>query len=77
MDGATEARGVVLVAPSSVREARGGVLHHAARGHDHGLSERVLRAPATTGLLCSSPVADGTRYYDENDFTGKLCSKME
>lgn len=49
VDGTTEAGRFVLVAPSSIGEARGCVQHDAARGHHHGFSQRVLRSSAAAG----------------------------
>lgn len=70
VDGAAEARGVVLVAPGPVREARGGLQHDLARRHHHGLPERVLRPPAPAGLLRGAAVADGARHHDADDPAG-------
>lgn len=70
MDGAPEAGRVVLVAPGAVGEARGGLQHDTARGHHHGLPERVLRASAAAGLLRGAALAHGAGHDDAHDPAG-------
>jgi len=49
MDGTTKVGRLLLVAQGAERKARGRVQHHSARGHHHGLPQRVLRAPPASG----------------------------
>lgn len=69
MDGTAEAGRLVLVAPGSIGETRGGVQHDAARRHHHGLPERVLRPPPTPGLLRGAAVAHGAGHDHADDPT--------
>lgn len=70
MDGAAEAGWQLLVPPGPEREARGRLLHDAARRHHHGLPERVLRPSPTAGLLRGAAQPDGTRHDDADDTAG-------
>lgn len=70
MDGAAKIRGLLLVTPGPVREARGGVQHDSARGHHHGLLERILRASPPAGLLRGAAVPYGAGHDDAYDPPG-------
>lgn len=47
------------------------MLHDPARGYNHGFSERILRSPIASRLLCSTIIAYGTGHNNENDFAGE------
>lgn len=70
VDGTPKAQRLLLLSSGPFREARGGVQHHAARRHHHGLLERVLRTSIVTRLLRRPAVSHGTRHDHAHDPAG-------